>query len=222
MIYYVEDDQSIRELLLYALRQAGHTCLGFASATPFWQAMAGETPDLVLLDVMLPGEDGRSILRNMRKDRRYKNIPTILITAKGQEGDRVCALEEGADDYIVKPFGIMEALSRIRAVLRRSTQDATPSILTVGIIELDEVRHRVTVAGEPVELTLKQFTMLRFFLINKGIALTREQLLDAVWGIDYEGGERTVDVHVQTLRQKLGPSGQMINTIRQIGYRLEE
>ena len=222
MIYSVEDDSAIRELILYALRQAGYESEGFEEGGAFRHAVEKTVPDLVLLDLMLPGEDGLSILRTLRQDARTQSVPVILLTARGTEMDKVTGLDSGADDYMVKPFGVMELLSRVKAVLRRAPGKAEGDKLRHGCITLDEARRTVAVDGESVLLTRKEFDLLTMLMRNHGLVLTREKLLDAVWGIDFPGDTRTVDVHVGTLRQKLGKSGASIQTVRGVGYRLED
>ena len=222
MIYYVEDDANIRELVLYTLTQTGFSARGFADANGFWAAMAEETPELVLLDLMLPGEDGLSILKRLRAAAPTRSLPVILLTARGAEYDRVTGLDCGADDYVTKPFGMMELVSRIRAVLRRASPQEKTDLLECGGISVDEQRHTVTCNGSPVTLSFKEFSLLRFLLENRGRVFSRDRLLLAVWGYDYVGGTRTVDVHVQTLRQKLGECADVIETVRGVGYRAKE
>lgn len=222
MIYSVEDDASIRELILYALRQAGYEAEGFEEGTALMKALSGSVPDLILLDLMLPGEDGITLLRRIRNDARVRSVPVILLTAKGAEMDKVTGLDNGADDYIVKPFGVLELLSRVKAVLRRAGQPAENAPVQLGDIALDPARRSVTIAGREAVLTRKEFDLLEVLMRNKGLVLTREKLLDAVWGIDFPGDTRTVDVHVGTLRQKLGSAGALVQTVRGVGYRMEE
>lgn len=222
MIYYVEDDANIRELVLYTLTQTGFSARGFADANGFWAAMAEETPELALLDLMLPGEDGLSILKRLRAAAPTRSLPVILLTARGAEYDRVTGLDCGADDYVTKPFGMMELVSRVRAVLRRSSPQEKTDLLECGGIAVDEQRHTVTCNGSPVVLSFKEFSLLRFLLENRGRVFSRDRLLLAVWGYDYVGGTRTVDVHVQTLRQKLGDCADIIETVRGVGYRAKE
>ena len=222
MIYSVEDDSAIRELILYALRQAGYEAEGFEEGGAFRKAIEANVPDLVLLDLMLPGEDGMSLLRFLRQDARTQNVPVILLTARGTEMDKVTGLDSGADDYMVKPFGVMELLSRVKAVLRRVPGKGEDDALRHGEIVLDEARRTAAVAGEGVTLTRKEFDLLAMLMRNHGLVLTREKLLDTVWGIDFPGDTRTVDVHVGTLRQKLGTSGGAIQTVRGVGYRMED
>lgn len=221
MIYCVEDDGSIRDLMVYALQAAGFSAVGCADGEEFWQAMRQETPELVMLDIMLPGEDGISILKKLRAVPATADIPVIMATAKGTEYDRVIGLDLGADDYLTKPFGMMEMVSRIRAVLRRTGHKAEPTVLRQGGILLDEARHAVEVDGSPVTLTLKEYDLLRLFMENPGLVFTRDRLLSAVWGADYYGETRTVDVHIGTLRTKLGPAGDILQTVRGVGYKLE-
>jgi len=219
VIYYVEDDPNIRDLVVYTLRQTGLTAKGFPAAGPFFEALAEVLPELILLDIMLPGEDGLSILRKLRAGAGTAAIPVIMITARGAEYDKVSGLDAGADDYIAKPFGMMELVARVKALLRRTAARSAQESVTVGELTVDARRHVVTVAGEPKALTLKEFDLLRFLMENRGAALTRERLLECVWDLGYGGGTRTVDVHVQTLRQKLGAAGAMIETVRGVGYR---
>ena len=219
MIYYVEDDDSIRELVAYTLTQMGMETRGFTCADEFWPAMAKKQPDLILLDVMLPGQDGLLILNQLHVNPQTSDIPVIMITAKGTEFDKVKGLDLGADDYIVKPFGMAELIARVRARLRRVTSKANEDVLTSGKITLDQRGHVVRVGSETVALTLKEYDLLSLLMENKGMAFSREQLLDKVWDYGYDGGTRTVDVHIQTLRAKLGECGSMIETVRGIGYR---
>ena len=221
MIYIVEDDDAIRELEQYALQSNGYEVASFASSEPFWQAMRTEAPELVILDVMLPGEDGFSILKKLRAAPVTADIPVIMATAKGTEYDRVIGLDLGADDYLTKPFGMMEMVSRIRAVLRRAGPKSAPAVLRQGSILMDEGRHVVEVNGTPVTLTLKEYDLLRLLLENPGQVFSRDRLLSAVWGTDYYGETRTVDVHIGTLRTKLGAAGDILQTVRGVGYKLE-
>ncbi len=223
MIYVVEDDPGIRELECYALKQAGFEARGFEEGEAFLEAVRVQLPKLVLLDVMLPGEDGNRLLARLRQDPRTRRLPVIMVTARGEEMDKVQGLDGGADDYIVKPFGVMELLSRVRAVIRRAGDEQSPQTeLAVGELRMDVARHRVFVKGRDVTLTHMEFELLRYLLINRGIALTRERLLDAVWGVDYPGDTRTVDVHMRTLRVKLGEASRCLQTVRGVGYRLED
>ena len=221
MIYCVEDDSSIRDLMVYTLHAAGLAAAGCADGEELWQAIRRETPDLVVLDIMLPGEDGISILKKLRAAPSTARLPVIMATAKGTEYDRVIGLDLGADDYLTKPFGMMEMVSRIRAVLRRSGHSAEPAVLRQGNICMDEGRHVVEVGGNPVTLTLKEYDLLKLFMENPGQVFSRDRLLSAVWGADYYGETRTVDVHIGTLRTKLGASGDILQTVRGVGYKLE-
>lgn len=219
MIYYVEDDDNIRELVVYTLTQMGMPTKGFACADDFWSAIAKEQPELILLDVMLPGEDGLQILKRFHADAKTVDIPVVMITAKGTEFDRVQGLDLGADDYIVKPFGMAELIARVRARLRRVVPKADKDALVAGKLTLDRRAHEVLVEGQPVALTIKEYDLLKLLMENPGMAFSREQLLERVWDYSYDGGTRTVDVHIQTLRSKLGECGSMIETVRSIGYR---
>ena len=221
MIYCVEDDNGIRDLMTYTLAGSGYEAKGFPDSTGLWEALHTVRPELIMLDIMLPGEDGITILKKLRENSATADIPVIMATAKGTEYDKVIGLDLGADDYLAKPFGMMEMVSRVRAVLRRSAPHSS-GVLTVGPIALDVVRHRVTVGGNEVTLTLKEFELLRLFAENKGVVFTRDQLLAHIWGVDYIGETRTVDVHIGTLRTKLGDAGELIETVRGVGYRMEE
>ena len=224
MIYCVEDDDNIRELVGYTLDSTGLPAKGFPSGTEFKAALKNETPELILLDIMLPGEDGMELLSDIRKNSKTKNVPVIMLTAKGAEYDKVSALDMGADDYVTKPFGMMELVSRIRAVLRRSSRgkNTDEPVLSTGKIKMDVLRHKVTVNGKEVVLTLKEFELLKKLILNLGVVLTREQLLEDIWGYNFDGETRTVDVHVRSLRQKLGKAGDRIETVRGVGYRIRE
>ncbi len=222
MIYSVEDDQPIRDLVLYALRQAGFEAEGYAEGRSFMEALRVKLPQLILLDQMLPGTDGMKLLAGLRADERTRDIPVIMLTARDNEMDKVRSLDAGADDYIVKPFGVMELLSRIRAVLRRSDTKHGEERLSAGTLRLDPARHEVTVGGTPVMLTNKEFRLLQFLMANRGLVFSREQLLSRVWDTDYAGDTRTVDMHVRTLRAKLGEAAFMIQTRRGVGYRLSD
>ena len=221
MIWCVEDDASIRDIEVYALRSTGFAAEGFADGTSFWQALQSQRPELVVLDVMLPGLDGIELLRRMRAAEELAHIPVVMATAKGAEYDKIQGLDLGADYYLTKPFGVMELVSCVKAVLRRCAPQKTPQLLTAGALTLDPERHTVTADGTRVELTLKEFELLRLLLLHPGVAFTREKLMERVWGTDYLGETRTVDMHVRTLRQKLGACGEMIETVRGVGYRLE-
>ena len=222
MIYSVEDDQPIRDLVLYALRQAGYEAEGFSEGRPFLEAMKARLPQMILLDQMLPGTDGAKLLAGIRADERTRHIPVIMLTAKDNEMDKVRSLDAGADDYIIKPFGVMELLSRIRAVLRRSETKEAAERLSAGPLCLDPARHEVTVGNVPVLLTNKEFRLLQFLMTNQGLVFSREQLLSKVWDTDYAGDTRTVDMHVRTLRAKLGEAAFMIQTRRGVGYLLSD
>ncbi len=226
MIFCVEDDESIRDLMLYTLTAAGFTAEGFSHSQPFWEAMRGRRPQLILLDIMLPGEDGVSILKKLRAHPATEEIPVIMATAKGTEYDRVIGLDLGADDYMSKPFGMMEMVSRVRAVLRRAgrgnSREEAKGVLRLGGLELDPGACVVRVEGRRVDLTRKEYRLLLVFMENPGRVFTRDQLLELVWGMDYTGETRTVDVHIGTLRTKLDPCGNYIATVRGIGYRMEE
>lgn len=221
MIYCVEDDESIQSLELYTLRSAGFEVRGFGDGGTFLQAVQEQRPELVILDVMLPGKSGVELLQQLRADRRTRDIPVIMATAKGTEYDKIQSLDLGADDYLVKPFGMMEMVSRVKAVLRRCGPRQSQEILAANDLVLDPTEHTVTVAGERVVLTYKEFELLRLFLSSPGVAFTRERLLATIWDSDYTGETRTVDMHIRTLRQKLGHCGAMIETVRNVGYRLE-
>lgn len=222
MIFCVEDDAGIRDLMIYTLNASGFRAVGFENAKEFYAALADDTPELIMLDIMLPGEDGISILKRLKADARTADIPVIMATAKGNEYDKVIGLDLGADDYLAKPFGMMEMASRVRAVLRRSGRAAEKQqLIRVGGLEMNLNEHSVTADGIRVQLTLKEFELLHTFMTNPGRAFTREQLLSSVWCEDFLGETRTVDVHVGTLRQKLGSCGKYIRTVRGVGYRLE-
>ena len=220
MIYCVEDDDNIRELVIYTLETTGLKAKGFAEGTAFMEALAFDTPELILLDIMLPGEDGLELLKKLKNSAKTKDIPVIMVTAKGAEYDKVIGLDSGADDYVTKPFGMMELVSRIKAVLRRSGRVQEQDMLSVNGVSVDVKKHEVKVAGEIVTLTLKEFELLERLMRNQNIVLTRDQLLEDIWGYDFDGETRTVDVHVRTLRQKLGEKGESIKTVRGVGYRI--
>lgn len=219
LVYIVEDDASIRELELYAMKNSGFECVGFDGGKPFYKALESRLPDIVLLDIMLPEDDGLTILKSIRSNAQYENIPVILVTAKTSEIDAVKGLDMGADDYITKPFGVMELVSRAKAVLRR-TYKKPKTLLNYKNIELDENKHTVLVDGAEVELTYKEYEILKHLIRNKGIVLTRDRLMEIVWGYNFEQGNRTVDVHIQSLRKKLGSAGEHIKTIRNVGYKV--
>ena len=221
-IWCVEDDASIRDIEIYTLNSTGFEARGFENGEDFFAALAQETPDLVILDVMLPGMDGVSILRKMKDSAATKRLPVIMGTAKGMEYDKIQSLDLGADDYLVKPFGMMEMVSRVRAVLRRCAPLGEGNVLRAGNLTVNLDERTVTANGNRVNLTFKEFELLKLFLSHPKMVFTRDQLLSNVWNIDYAGETRTVDVHIQTLRQKLGDCGRMIETVRNVGYRLED
>lgn len=219
MIYYVEDDDNIRDLVVYTLNQSGFEALGVKNSDEFYAASKKQSPALVLLDIMLPGDDGLSILKVLKTNKKTAVIPVIMVTARGTEYDKVIGLDSGADDYIAKPFGMMELVARVRALLRRTNLNSSPEILKEGGLVVDRQKHIVTVNNKNITLTLKEFELLYLLMANRGIVLTREQILESIWDFSYDGGTRTVDVHITTLRQKLGEYGNLIDTIRGVGYR---
>ena len=220
MIYLLEDDDSIRKLVLYGLDSQGFQARGFALPSEFWRAMDAQMPELVLLDIMLPEEDGLSILKRLRAQSATRRLPIIMLTAKNSEYDRVIGLDHGADDFVSKPFSMLELIARIRAVLRRAEPAQTSGDYTLGILSVSPDRHEVKVAGKDVTLTNKEFELLCLLLRNKGIVLTRATLMDRVWGFESERENRTLDVHIRTLRVKLGEAGSYIETVRGIGYKI--
>lgn len=222
MIFCVEDDESIQSLELYTLRSAGFEAAGFGDGESFFTALRTQRPELVILDVMLPGESGVELLRRMKALENTRDIPIIMATAKGTEYDKIQSLDLGADDYLVKPFGMMEMVSRVKAVLRRCRSRQNLGVLAAGDLVMDLTEHTVTADGARIVLTLKEFDLLRLFLSSPGVAFTREALLNGVWDMEYTGETRTVDMHIRTLRQKLGRYGKLIETVRGVGYRLEE
>ena len=224
MIFCVEDDAGIRDLMIYTLNASGFQAMGFENARELYAALADTLPELILLDIMLPGEDGISVLKRLKAEARTADVPVIMATAKGNEYDKVIGLDLGADDYLAKPFGMMEMASRVRAVLRRSGRapEKKDRLVRVGGLEMNLSEHTVTADGRRVQLTLKEYELLHTFMTNPGRAFTREQLLSSVWCEDFMGETRTVDVHVGTLRQKLGKCGAYIRTVRGVGYRMEE
>lgn len=222
MIFCVEDDSAIRELMVYALRASNFEAEGFQDGAALLQALQQQKPDLITLDIMLPGMDGIEILKALRSNPATERIPVIMASAKGTEYDKVLGLDLGADDYLAKPFSMMEMVSRIRAVLRRSAPVQADPRLRLGQLELDPDAHTVTSCGRRVELTYKEYELLHLFLRHPGRVYSRDQLLEKVWGADYFGETRTIDVHIGTLRTKLGPCGEYIRTVRGVGYRLEE
>ncbi len=219
LVYIVEDDSSIRELEMYALKNGGFEVSGFEDADSLYTALNDEIPDIILLDIMLPQDDGLQILLKIRSMPEYSEIPIIMVTAKTSEIDAVKGLDMGADDYISKPFGVMELVSRVKAVLRR-TQRSAKTVLTYKDIEIDESRHTVFANKKEIDLTYKEYEILKYLVRNQGIVLTRDRLMDIVWGYNFEQGNRTVDVHIQSLRKKLGASGECIKTIRNVGYKV--
>ena len=221
MIWCVEDDSSIRDIEVYALTSTGFEAKGFEDGDSFWNALQMGQPDLVVLDVMLPGKDGVTLLKMMKESQEFCEIPVIMATAKGSEYDKIQSLDMGADDYLVKPFGIMEMVSRVKAVLRRCKPVKETKLLKLDGLVLNPDEHTVTIDGERVVLTFKEYELLHLFLSQPGTAFTREQLLSSVWNTDYMGETRTVDMHIRTLRQKLGTYGHVIETVRNVGYRLE-
>ena len=221
MIWCVEDDSSIRDIEVYALTSTGLEARGFEDGDAFWNALQETIPELVVLDVMLPGKDGVTLLRMMKEQDRFRDIPVIMATAKGTEYDKIQSLDLGADDYLVKPFGIMEMVSRVKAVLRRCRPTKQANLLKLDGLVLNPGEHTVSIDGVRVILTYKEYELLRLFLSQPGMAFTREQLLSSVWNTEYLGETRTVDMHIRTLRQKLGTYGHIIETVRNVGYRLE-
>ena len=222
MIYIVEDETDIRELVTYTLRNTGFDVCGFPDAQSFWQAMNKKLPRLILLDIMLPGEDGLEILTKLRSSQPTRKLPVMMLTAKGTEHDKVIGLELGADDYLPKPFGMMELVARVKSLLRRADLNGDMAEYQMGSLLVDVPRHIVMTDGTEVILTIKEFDLLVYLLKNTGIVLTRDQILEEVWGYDFDGETRTVDVHVRTLRSKLGNSGDMIQTVRGLGYKAGE
>ena len=221
MIWCVDDDNTIRDIEVYTLTQTGFEAKGFADGISMLEALKTEKPELIVLDIMLPGKDGVEVLKEIRQSPETRRIPVIMATAKGTEMDKIQGLDTGADDYLVKPFGVMEMVSRIKAVLRRCEPDEKEEVLTVGEITLSDKEHLVTVNGEKVVLTFKEFEILKLFMSNPGIVFSRDKLLSEVWGIDYLGESRTVDMHIKTLRQKLGNASTIIETVIGVGYKME-
>ena len=221
VIYIVEDDKNISEIESYALKNSGYQVDSFENAKTFWSRCQERKPDLVLLDVMLPDSDGIEVLKKIRRNPDLKRVPAIMVTAKSSEIDKVKGLDNGADDYITKPFGIMELISRVKALLRRMNQDEEEKQLEFQNIVLDCEKRQVMLDGQLCELTYKEFELLKLFLQNAGIVMTRENIMEKVWGIDFEGESRTLDMHIKTLRQKLGDAGKHIKTVRNVGYRIE-
>ena len=222
MIWCVEDDASIRDIEVYALQSTGFEARGVEDGADFWEALRHEKPELVVLDVMLPGIDGLELLRRMRADSALRSIPVVMATAKGAEYDKIRGLDLGADYYLAKPFGVMELVSCVKAVLRRCGAAArTESVLRADGLVLDDAEHTVTVDGARIELTYKEYELLRLFLAHQGTAFSRDRLMSEIWGTDYCGETRTVDMHIRTLRRKLGAYGERIETVRGVGYRME-
>ena len=221
MIWCVDDDNTIRDIEVYTLTQTGFDAKGFADGISMLEALKTEKPELIVLDIMLPGKDGVEVLKEIRQSPETRKIPVIMATAKGTEMDKIQGLDTGADDYLVKPFGVMEMVSRIKAVLRRCEPDGKEEVLSIGEITLSDKEHLVTVNGEKVVLTFKEFEILKLFMSNPGIVFSRDKLLSEVWGIDYLGESRTVDMHIKTLRQKLGDAGALIETVIGVGYKME-
>ena len=221
MIWCVDDDNTIRDIEVYTLTQTGFDAKGFADGISMLEALKTEKPELIVLDIMLPGKDGVEVLKEIRSNPETRKIPVIMATAKGTEMDKIQGLDTGADDYLVKPFGVMEMVSRIKAVLRRCEPDEKEEMLSIGEITLSDKEHLVTVNGEKVVLTFKEFEILKLFMSNPGIVFSRDKLLSEVWGIDYLGESRTVDMHIKTLRQKLGDAGALIETVIGVGYKME-
>ena len=222
MIYLLEDDNNIRNFVTYALNTSGLECEGFERPSEFWKAMEQKMPQLVLLDIMLPEEDGLSVLNKLRNNKETRNLPIIMLTAKSTEYDKVVGLDAGADDYVTKPFGTMELIARVKALLRRSEPVRDEKTYTLGELEVCPSRHTVTVSGKDITLTLKEFELLAFLFKHQGNVLSRDQILQEVWGYEFDGENRTVDVHIRTLRSKLGTCGELVETVRGIGYRIGE
>ncbi len=225
MIFIVEDDENIREMEGYALKNSGYDVRGFEDGDSVMAALEAEIPELILLDIMLPGDDGLTILRKIRENEHTKQVPIMMVTAKTTELDKVRGLDMGADDYLAKPFGIMELVSRVKALLRRTAKPQNVTAddkhdLSFGTIKMDDSARRVTADGADVDLTYKEYELLKFLLLNANIVMSRDRILSEVWGFDYEGESRTVDMHIKTLRQKLGEAGGVIKTIRSVGYKL--
>ena len=221
LIYVVEDDMNIREIETFSLKNSGYTIEDFECAKDFWNRIYDKVPNLIILDIMLPDEDGLSIVETLRKRAETRHVPIMMVTAKTTEMDRVKGLDIGADDYLIKPFGVMELISRVRALLRRSMDLAEEKVLTIGEIRLDNDKRSVYVGDTKVELTYKEFELLKLLMHNAGIVMQREDIMVRIWGMDYEGESRTLDMHIKTLRKKLGDAGNRIKTVRNVGYRLE-
>ncbi|MEE1065286.1 MAG: response regulator transcription factor [Acutalibacteraceae bacterium] len=221
MIWCVDDDNTIREIEVYTLEQTGFNARGFADGISMLEALKTDIPELIILDIMMPELDGIEVLKRLRSDPKYKDIPVIMATAKGTEMDKIGGLNSGADDYLVKPFGVMEMVARVNAVLRRTTKVKPIDDITVGAITLKEKEHKVIADSKKIELTHKEFEMLKFFMLNPGMVFSRDKLMSEIWGVDYICETRTVDMHIKTLRQKLGNAGGQIKTVIGVGYRLE-
>lgn len=221
MIYILEDDKNIREIESYSLKNSGYSVEEFEYAKPFWSKVSERKPDLVLLDIMLPDSDGVEVLKKLRRNPETKKVPVVMVTAKSTEIDKVKGLDNGADDYITKPFGVMELISRVKAVLRRVNQMEEEKLMRLHEIFMDNEKRMVYVSDVPCELTYKEFELLKLFLQNAGIVMARESIMERVWGVDFEGESRTLDMHIKTLRQKLGSAGKYIKTVRNVGYRIE-
>ncbi len=221
LIYVVEDDKSIQEIETFALTSSGYQARGYDNATSFYQALEREIPDLIILDIMLPDEDGLNILKRLRGKKETMNIPIIMVTAKTTEIDKVKGLDNGADDYVTKPFGVMELIARVKAVLRRMRVEEKSLIYRIGKVCMDEHKHSVTIDGERCELTYKEYELLKLLMSNAGVATSRQEILDKVWGTDFEGESRSLDMHIKTLRQKLKDEGSLIKTVRNVGYRMD-
>ena len=222
MIWCVDDDSTIREIEVYTLEQTGIKARGFSDGVSMLEALKTETPELIILDIMMPEMDGLEVLKKLRSESAYTDIPVIMATAKGTEMDKIGGLNSGADDYLVKPFGVMEMVARVKAVLRRTAKEEVPTNVTVGNITLKENEHKVITNGEMIDLTHKEFDILRLFMQNPGMVFSRDKLMSEIWGMNYIGETRTVDMHIKTLRQKLGDAGGQIKTVIGVGYRLEK
>ena len=221
MIWCVDDDKTIREIEVYTLEQTGFTARGFVDGVSMLDALKTEIPELIILDIMMPELDGIEVLKRLRSEPKYKDIPVIMATAKSTEMDKIGGLNSGADDYLVKPFGVMEMVARVKAVLRRTTKVVSADDITVGAITLKDKEHKVIIEGKKIELTYKEFELLKLFMENPGLVFSRDKLMSEIWGMDYIGETRTVDMHIKTLRQTLGDAGGQIKTVIGVGYRLE-
>ena len=221
MIFCIEDDNGIRELIIYTLNSSGFNAIGFANPMLMWKEINKTKPELIILDIMLPNEDGITTLKKIRENNETSDIPVIIASAKGTEYDKIIGLDSGADDYLAKPFGMMEMISRVKAVLRRYSPNESAKQLGAGNIKINIEMHRVSVDGKDIILTLKEYELLKYFMENIGIVFSREQLLSKIWGSDFLGETRTVDVHIGTLRNKLGTCGDQIITVRGVGYKME-